>query len=299
MPRNVALNIALRNIVRRDLVPVVHDDLPDLEPPDDTEAERVDLFRSAGVIPTKRKAREQDLRARRRAAIPALVPGQGLLVNFSSYTSLTGSANLLGEVLGPIPFPFIIDSISYRQRSGAAVGTENSQGVAILTSFDQELTLAAVLSDQNVVALSDTFIDGVRVFETHIAGGTTVEHSFPIGYQEPRPSIFLKAIVEVPGGLVQNPDITLVIKELTLPQIRTLSASLPVGRTTFNINTRAPRARTRARSVPRGAVISVTQGGRTINQRTIAWQSLTPALRRDWFNRQIGGEADPNIRWLP
>jgi len=51
-------------------------------------------------------------------------------------------------------------------------------------------------------------------------------------------------------------------------------------------------------STPRGAIVRATQGGRILAERTIAWVSLDPDIKRLWFNEQVGAPHDPSIEWL-
>ncbi len=299
MPVDVALNIALRNIVRRDLAPVAQV-LPPLDddPEQDTDEEAQNRFRSAGVLPTKREAqadeRSEAVRRRRRAQLPG---GIGHQIGFSTFTLVPGTG-LQASVAGPFGFPFTIEEVTFNFVDTDVVGASNLNFFSVLVGTSADATEQTLRGDTNVVLAADAPVAGFNFIPFNTLGGSQTELSYPIGRPIFSVPSFIKILANFAGIGFIRAGVQIREGITSLPSFGALFTP-PVGRTTINVNTRAPRTRTRRAPVPRAAVISVRQGGTIINQRTVAWQSLAPRLRADWFNRQVGGAADPNLQWIP
>jgi len=299
MPIPVALNIAIRNSVRASMVlptpplPLVADELQL-----DTDEASIARLRQARVIPTARQsaqdAARDDEAARRLRLQP---PAAGRLVSFGSFTSVAGSS-LFAGVSGPLSYPFTVLEVYFSGGSTNAAGVQNFQAYTILASQNDSILLSALQGDPNIIEDGNFFQDGVRMSGVILLGQQPTFITTRPDYANQNQPTFLKAVVTIPAG-VASPVIHAVIGEAVPLLIPGVPFSPPIGRTTININTAGAVPRTAARPVPRAARISITQGGRIIDSRVIAWESADPSIRADWFNRQVGGVGDPSIEWIP
>jgi len=299
MPVPVALNIAIRNSVRRSMVlptpplPLTPDELPP-----DTDETSLAKLRAARVIPTARQSAQdvarEDEAARRLRLQP---PAAGRLVTFGTFTSVAGSS-LFAGVSGPISFPFTVAEVYFSSGSTNAAGVQNFQAYTVLASQNDSILLAALQGDPNIIEDGNLFQDGVRMSGVILLGQQPTFITTRPDYANQNQPTFLKAVVTIPAG-VTSPVLHAVINESVPLMIPGIPFAPPIGRTTININTAGAAPRTAARPVPRAARVSVTQGGRILSSRVIAWESADPNIRADWFNRQVGGVGDPNIEWIP
>ena len=139
---------------------------------------------------------------------------------------------------------------------------------------------------------------GIRNHSITTTGQDTTSGFIPINHVVQNTPTFIKALSEAGGGVGQL-DPIIEIQELAELEIVGARFVAPVGRTNINLFTKPVRTRGNTPRTPRAARINVTQGGRIIASRIVAWQSLRSTIKRDWFNRQVGGESDPNIQWIP
>jgi len=298
MPIPVSLNIAIRNQVRRSMVlprpPMI---LPDELFEADTPAAAVDALRKAGAIPTARQAAQDAARdeeaARRLRLTP---PAAGHIIAFGSFTSVAGSSWFAG-VVGPISFPYSIDEAYISTGSTNAAGTTSVMLIALLVSNNDSILLGALQQDRNAILDANAVTDGIRFSALIVMGQQPSFITFrPMDAVEEYPT-FLKALVTIPAG-VSSPGFHLTINEsvaLALPGFR---FEPPVGRTSININTQPVAPRSTRLPTPRAGIVSVTQGGKILSSRTIAWESLEPAIQRDYFNRQFGPAEFPTVTFI-
>ena len=299
MPRDVALNIALRNIVRRDLRTPSVEDLPEDPFVDDTPEETVARFRAQGALPTKR----QEARAARPRP-PTFTAGTREFVWFRGQGLGTGRIISLGPLIDPGFIKQI--AVNFAVDAGTGLGTmffgvKVAQGdiPAGTVLFLPDWENATKIWETNTAeepALSD-FQMAFRAVANHTEP-RFLDLNFPV-FATPASLIARTLNVQTTPGTLNATVMVSVIFDVTPGVAGPQIFIPPFGRSSITASTRGPRTRTRTRSTPRAAVITVTQAGKIINSRTIAWESLAPNIRRDWFNRQVGGESDPNIRWIP
>lgn len=299
MPRDVSTNLLLRGRVRASMVLPVPI-LPGLDATEteDTSPESLAKFRAAATIPTARQSAEDAARheeaARRAQFAPATL---NRLIGAGSLTPVAGSA-WSASAIGPIPFPYTIHNyyitIGDLNVAGSVTAVEN----ALLVSQNNAITLDALQADTEVFLVTGTRISGIGSILVQSHGQRGFNDVIPIGFNVDIYPTFLKFLTTTPGGTIvgrmhaeigEQPQL-LVTGRPFLP---------PIGRTTININTAGATPRRASPPPPRAAEISVTQAGRILSSRIVAWESLAPSIRADWFNRQVGGAADPNIRWIP
>ncbi len=298
-PINLAINRFLRDRVRAQFViPLAPDLAPLPEELEDTTAEEQRRLVSQGVFPTAR-GEAAGARATAERAARQLVGQPGGILAFTQQTAVGGSA-WLAAVAGPVPFtPFLLDTltINVQAAAGAAGGTQSSS-FSLLISATDDLTLPQLQADTPVILAGDGFTDGIPFARIRISGQWAEVYNVPINFQVPISPAFVK-FLWVPAA---NSTLAATVSTTQLaPPVAAAGAIFmpPPGRISINLNTRPTRSRTRQRSTPRGARISVTQGGRTINQRVIAWESLAPGIKREWFNEQVSGERTKNVEWIP
>lgn len=299
MPIPVELNIAIRNRVRRPLV------LPSPAPPfldpdltKDTTDEAKKALQTARIFPSDNEASRAALAAAAAAerAAAALARGAGRIISPDTVTIISGTVQ--GGVAGPISFPYTITEAHYTGGITPAGAVFAGTGWTVLISTNQSLALADIQADMNIIDESEATILGVKVMTAILVQGTTTVLTRQVNKQIDFYPSFIKAFTNVPIGTIQ-PGINVTITEAPVLTQPGIAFAPTFGRINLNVNTAPPPTRTARASTPRAAEISITQGGRVLSSRIIAWESLTPALRADWFNRQVGGTADPNIRWIP
>lgn len=299
MPIPVELNIAIRNRVRRPFVlpgpaPVIL--TADLAT--DTTPEQLQVLRAARAVPSAQQEIERAARAEEAARRLAIQPpAAGHVLSNLGFSFIPGTS-LFGAALGPIGFPYTITEILFSSGSSSAAGTIETQVVGLLVSTNNSLTQNAILSDLSINL--DSFIpqDGIHVSYVQLLGQHPLFVTYHPNYDVQIAPTFLKVLTTIAGGAA-TPNFSVVINESPPILIPGARFTPPTGRINLNLNTQPPPPRTARAPVPRAAVISITQGGRILSERTIAWESLQPELRADWFNRQVGGTPDPNIRWIP
>lgn len=299
MPRDPAQNQALVAIVRRDLAPPFADprNLLD-ELVEDTDPQALARFRAEKFFPSareERNAQAQDEERRRRAG--ALTVGAGFWVSPTPFSAVAGST-WFAAVAGPISFPYVIKGFDFSLGNINAAGTTLTRFYTILVSQSEGIDLATLQSDQNLILAGAGFLDGIRRGGITTTGQDTTSGFIPINYVVQNTPTFIKALTDAGGGVGQL-DPTIEIQELADVPIVSAKFEAPVGRININLNTSGGRTRGNTPRTPRAARINVTQGGRLINSRVVAWESLRSNIKRDWFNRQVGGAADPNIQWIP
>ena len=108
---------------------------------------------------------------------------------------------------------------------------------------------------------------------------------------------FLTAMFTAVPAASTRASIGVLIEEAAVDP-DSLPFQTPIGRTSISPATRPPAPRTLTPPVPRGAIIRVTQGGRILAERTVAWISLDPGIKALWFNQQVGAPPDPSVEWI-
>ncbi len=299
MPVDKALNIALRNIVRRDLRTVSVQDLPDPAFVDDTPEESVARFREQGLLPSKREEAQ-----RRRPRPPTFTQGTIEFPWFRGQGLGTGSI----RSLGPLPEAGVIKEINVNFSTDAGTGIGNmffavkiAQGdiPAGTILFGADYDRATKIWQPNDAEEPD--LSGFQMAFRALADRTetrVLDLNFPVPIT-PASLIARTLNVQVAAGTLVATIMVSVIYDVT-PDIASSTIFIPsFRRSNITASTRGARRRSTTRSTPRAVVVSVTQGGSIINERTIAWESASANIKRDWFNRQVGAESDPNIRFIP
>ncbi len=299
MPVDVALNKAIRDRVRRDLAPPFADPILVIDPfVEDTSPETLARFREAGTVPTQRQSAETQARQDAQQARQSLrgFEGQRVPVGFGNLITLPGST-LEHDQAGPIPFDFTIRQVMITLSSSAAAGTIVTPTWNVIVTSERIASLAELRAGTPLITTSGLTVEGFGFARITVIGqeNTIALHDV---FSQPFPSgSFIHFLGNVAGARLEP---TVMVEEFTATAFAPGSAFLPpIGRFSININTQPTRTRGTRTRTPRAAVFSVTSGGTIIQQRTVAWESLGRAIRTDWFNRQVGGVGDPNIRWIP
>lgn len=299
MPIPVELNIAIRNRVRRPFVlpgpaPVIL--TADLAT--DTTPEQLQVLRAARAVPSAAQDAAQERRQQHAAERAARAgPPQGHIITRSAVFAVPGSSLFAGAV-GPLSFPFRVKSIHFSTGDTNAAGTDTTIAFTILTSGSEATDLASLQRDNNLAILGTQSVDGIRTINVHTTGQDSIAIVMPCDVLIPESPQFVKFLTTIPAG-IGTPSMHITIEEAT-PLLDPGFFFLPSApRLNITLNTQPTQIRSTAHPPPRAAEISVTQAGRILSSRIVAWESLAPAIRADWFNRQVGGTPDPNIRWIP
>lgn len=298
MPRDPVENQALVAIVRRDLAPPFADPQRLLdEVIEETDPAALQRFRNEKFFPSERDARDQAAADEAAAAAArARFAPQSLLMGHDDVAAIPGMASWTSAVLGQVPFPFKIVAITISTLVDAAVGTVADGFWNVLVTPTATIDLGAYQGADKVVAIAQDFTLGIPFANFRVVGGSNAVTYVSAGLIVPRPSMFVHAIHRAFGNFEAR--FTVEVEEIiTIPRPN-VAFNPSAGRTNYNINTQGARTRGRTPRTPRAARITVTFGGKIINSRVVAWESLRSNIKRDWFNRQVGGEADPNIQWI-
>ena len=299
MPRDPVENQALVAIVRRDLAPPFADpqNLLD-EVIEETDPAALQRFRTEKFFPSAREARDQaadDEEAAARAR--ARFAPQSLLMGHDDTTAVPAMTNWRAGVLGQVPFPFKIIAITISHLVDAAPGTVADGLWNVVVTPSATIDLGSYLAADKVVAIAQDFQFGVPVANFRIAGGAGGVTAITAGLIVARPGMFVHALHRAFGNFEAR--FTVEVEEIVAIPRPNIVFRPPSGRTNFNFNTGPTRTRGTKPPTPRAARLTVTFGGKIVNSRIVAWESLRSNIKRDWFNRQVGGEADPNIQWIP
>lgn len=299
MPVDKALNIFLRNAVRVGIAPPVFRDLEDLPFEEDTSEDTITQFRQAGILPTRREAAE-----RKRPRPIRVTQGMREFQWFRGQGLGTGSIRSLGVLPDTGTIKQIV--VNFSTDGGTGTGTFF---FGVRVAMGEVPTGTQLFGDDFFAAQAFYEVTGgelpaltgfqmaFRVIADRVEK-RTLDVDFPV-FDRPAFLIARTFNEQTTPGTINATIMASVIYDVTPSEFPLTIFIPPTGRTPYSASTRQPKTRTRARSTPRAAVLTVTQGGNIINQRTVAWESLAPNIRRDWFNRQVGGDADPNIRWIP
>lgn len=296
-PINVQINRALAAAVRRSMV-LPSSTFPPAPPlPEDTSEETIRNFQVAGALPATRDAAQDDLTARRAAARRAL--GEDRLTTIYTIGNIggyTGSVNSLAGVGPPAPFEYSIIAVILAVADNAAAGAFDLTFWNAIIARTNTQTIEVLRSGDRLIPDTISVVDGIPMASVGSQGQEILNYSFDVRSQVFEAGTFIHFTRNVNANVSINP--TFIVQTgipLAQPTARFLP---PLGRLTFNLNTAPPAPRQAAPKTPRAARLNVTQGGRIINQRVVAWTSLDPDIKRDWFNFQIGGAHDPNIEWI-
>lgn len=296
MPPTIEQNQAIARAVRLPLFPLALRDPPDPDPDAEIDEETRNLFRQQGAAPTDREVEDRE----RKEAEPEVV-----IPRLAFRSLFRNSTNDTAAVLALADGPAIIERIQLTATMSetAAGGSGNTR---ISLSYGPEigggaggLTLGEFAS---LTPLTLPLIEGGQgeiIIEWE--ANNTAFFDMPVDTPvSDNPFIVAARIDTTHTNLIVRLAFVLSFKEIGAAAIRRQILAFPIGRRSFNPNTRAPRARTPRARVPRGAVITVQAqpSGRILSMRTIAWPSLTPNLKRLWFNQQVGAAPAPGIRWL-
>lgn len=298
MPVNVPTNIAIRDRVRADLVLPHPTDLAGEAGIEDLTEEQLGKLEKLRLFNTRFLAsvRSKDPNAIAETRPPAggqPIRGIGRLVTLvGDFDAVTGTSDLS---FGPIGFPYIIRHIIV---SAHNFGVAGSNGEVQLRLF---VTGANLTGDTVTPAEPLIFPDFRGGTSTptvlKVTGTSSAQTALPVSIPVLDTGRFLTAQAVMVPAADTRASLQIIIEEVGA-DVRVVSSQLPVGRVNLNPNTRPPAPRTTTPEVPRGAIVKVTQGGRILARRTIAWISLAPELKRLWFNQQVGAPPDPTIEWL-
>lgn len=297
-PVSVELNIAIRNRVRADLLlprPVDRAGEPtieDLTAEQLAELEKLRLF-NARFLASVRSGDPNAISDTRPQPPAGLPRGSGEFFAFSDDNS-TFNPNQT-SFFGPINFPYIVRELSVSAMDAAVAPAQGNVLVELWSSGEGPDHLSrrptgAKLWPGEPAPTSEatTLITG---------SGGPVFGRFPVNRAVLTTGLYLAVFFDASAATL---DAAAVV---TIERVGSFGAQayadlLPAGRVNINANTRAAAPRSTAPPVPRGAIISVTQGGRILAQRTLAWLALDSSIRAKWFNQQVGEPPDPSITWL-
>lgn len=279
--------------------------LPHLELPQDTDPEALKALRAAGAAPSSTDLIEALRRAEEAAARAALGPAPT-----REYTVHDEDIPDSGEMrpFGRITEPGAISYISLIVISDAALGrTQARYAIRLLPGINTTTPTLPAGTDALATPIWDSALgqfpdrDGFQ-FQWIIGPNQVIDKHYPLHFPIPIVPATLLVRSDIADVLAPGPAISwhlTVIVSSGIPAIPNIRFAPSFGRINLNLNTQPPPPRTARAPVPRAAALTVTQGGRILSERIVAWESLQPALRADWFNRQVGGTGDPNIRWIP
>jgi hypothetical protein len=220
-----------------------------------------------------------------------------VLFSFASPNPVTALWD--ANVGGPVPFsPFVIDAITVNVEAAAgAPGGLQANNWTLLVSGNPELSLAAFLSDQNIIVAGDSVAEGIRNAFMIISGQESQVVTYPVGYVSYQAPAFLKFLSVNSANATLRATVT--VSQLTTVSTAQGPTFVPIiPRINLNANTAPPAPRSTEPPVPRGARISVTQGGRILSQRIVSWPALAPAIKAKYLEQQLGAPADPSIQWI-
>jgi len=283
-------------------VPVI----PDLSATEvlETSDESLAKFRLARLIPQPRAAAEAAASASARARRSLDVSeGTKEYVYFKGESLTTGSIRSLGILPGPGFIKSLALNLQFDGGTGSGtwkfgVRIQNGEVAAGTIQFLDAWNQATKIWEPNTAENPD--LEGFQMMfnsqpNTHIRRELAI--NFPV-YAEPASLIARLLFSQVVAGTITAQLTASVIFDSQPAAVTAAIFVPPTGRLSISPYSAGATPRT-ASSTPRAAAISISQGGRILSERIVAWESLTPAIRADWFNRQVGGAADPNIRWIP
>jgi len=298
MPLPVALNIAIRNTVRRSMVlprPLLP--VPPLIFEPDTSPDSAAKLQKAGVLTSPAQAAQaaaQAQEAARRAQLRP--PAAGRMIAAFASTPVAGSA-WLAEVFGPFSFPYTLEELFITVANANAAGTVTVIRYTVLISTNDSIALAQLQGDTNIILDDPDPQEGIKQAVLSSSGqNTTVAMHRPAFRVESYPT-FIKFLHITNVGLQITSFAATINEEIPL-LIPGIAFQPPQGRININLNTAPTPARSTRPPIPRSATISTTQGGALLFQRTIAWDALDPAIQRDYFNTAIGQPPEfKNVQW--
>ena len=306
MPIPVALNVYLRNQVRKPFVLPRPADLPILLPFEgDTSAESLAKLRAAGATPTL-----ADLQNAAREAAEAAARAQAAPPRTSEYTisehSVPDSSSILS--FGIISEPSILSYITVVLAAQGGTGdTEAMYGIRLLPgALQQPGNMGEAPYNSASPIWQPSFGNppdsrrNQRI--VRLRAGAIITEAWVIAFPVTSIPSTLIARVETTETTAVGPTIDFQIGVISAAVIPTGSnfQFLPAqNRISINLNTQQTPSRSPTPLFPRAAKVSVIQGGQILTQRIIPWGDLAPQLRQDWFDRQLGKPPDRAIEWIP